>query len=155
MNGALSHTGPRLRDDRLDILLVEDDKFDCFVTQHYLRKGRLNFKLKIVHNGREALSYLFKNNEHQNARRPHLILIDVGLPDMDGRDVLAAIQNEPGLAKIPTIVLTGRKLEDDPVSHFHLFEHAYQNKWQSMDEFVSLVKAIVDFRSACQHSEQT
>jgi len=141
-----------MRNDRIEILLVEDDAFDSFVTQHYLRKGRLNYRLKVVHTGTEALDLLHSRGHYKNSRLPDLILVDVGLPDMDGREILEDLKEDGRLGKIPAIVLTGQRLEENPIQKFNLYEHTYLNKWVNMGEFLSLVKAVADFRTCVDMS---
>lgn len=132
----------------MNILLVEDDKFDAFVTRHYLKKGHLHYRLTVVHNGAEAFKYLEGQGRFKHSPQPDLILLDIGLPDMDGRDVLKRLHEDERYKDIPALILTGQSLEGDPVRENHLFEHAYMNKWVNMEEFLSFVKAVDDAHPA-------
>src|SRR5882672_9608706 len=103
------------KDELIDILLVEDDKFDSLVTQHYLRQGRLNYRLHVVRKGSEAFDFLNQHGRYKHAPPPHLVIVDIGLPDMDGRQILEALNQDPRLDRISTVVLTGQALDGNPI----------------------------------------
>lgn len=96
--------------NKIDILLVEDDEFDAKLTQRFLKKEEINYNLSIVRDGEAAWAFLQKKEPHQNVKTPDVIILDMGLPKMNGQDVLDRLKADSKLHKIPVIVLTGQEL---------------------------------------------
>ena len=133
---------------KLTILLVEDEPMDVLVTKRYLYKSHIDNDLHIVTSGKEAIEFLLQKGEHQYSPKPDVIILDMGLPDLSGPEVMKKIRKNPSLRHIPIVILTGQPKEGDPIKKYHLFENSYVNKWMSMDEFLSLIKAVDDVRSS-------
>jgi CheY-like chemotaxis protein len=129
----------------VEILLVEDDPGDVVITREALALSRIDNNLHHVSDGDEALAFLRRQGSHADAARPDLILLDLNLPRVDGREVLAAIKGSADLRRIPVVVLTTSSAEEDVTSSYDLHANAYVTKPVDFDEFVSAVRQIDDF----------
>jgi two-component system, chemotaxis family, response regulator Rcp1 len=129
----------------LEVLLVEDSPGDVRLTQEALRDAERTIHLHVACDGVEALAFLRRQGAHVNAPRPDLILLDLNLPRMDGREVLVHIKEDENLKSIPTIILTTSQAEADIVKSYQLQANCYLNKPVQLDAFESLVKSINDF----------
>src|SRR5438093_1803081 len=97
----------------IQVLLVEDNPGDVRLTKEALKEGKMLNRVTVVRDGMEALSFLRQQGKYANAGQPDLILLDLNLPKKDGRQVLAEIKTDPGLKRIPMIVLTTSSTEKD------------------------------------------
>ena len=129
----------------IEILLVEDNPGDIRLTQEVLKEGRIANVLNVVMDGVEALKYLRREGDYAKVRDTDLILLDLNLPKMDGREVLAVIKADPVLARIPVVVLTTSGAEADILSAYSLHANCYITKPVSLDRFVEVVRSIEDF----------
>lgn len=129
----------------IDILLVEDNPGDVRLTKEALKEGKIKNNLFVAHDGVEALEYLNQEGEHAHAVRPDLILLDLNMPRMDGREVLEKIKNEPDLRRIPVVILTTSKSEEDIVKSYDLHANCYITKPVDLDQFINVVKTVEDF----------
>jgi len=131
---------------QLDILLVEDNPGDMRLTVEALKEGKVLCKLHWVKDGVEALDFLHRRAEHANAVRPDLILLDLNLPRMDGREVLAHIKVDPQLRRIPVVILTTSKAEEDIVRTYDLYANCYVTKYPvDFDNFIEVIRSIDRF----------
>jgi chemotaxis family two-component system response regulator Rcp1 len=128
-----------------EVLLVEDSSGDVRLTQEAFRDANRSIHLHVVSDGVEAMAFLRREEPHTDALRPDLILLDLNLPKMDGREVLALIKQDEGLKTIPTIILTTSEAEADIVKCYQLQANCYLAKPVRFDEFVNLVRIINDF----------
>ena len=129
----------------IEVLLVEDSPGDVRLTQEAFREANIAIHLHIASDGVEALTFLKKQGGHAHAPRPDLILLDLNLPRMDGREVLAHIKEDENLKTIPTVILTTSEAEADIVKSYELQANCYLSKPVQLDAFESLVKSINDF----------
>lgn len=129
----------------IQVLLVEDSPGDVRLTQEALRDANLAVKLHVAADGVEAMAFLRREGEHADAPRPDLILLDLNLPRMDGREVLGHIKADASLKTIPTIILTTSEAEADIVKSYQLQANSYLSKPVQLDKFENLVKSINDF----------
>jgi two-component system, chemotaxis family, response regulator Rcp1 len=129
----------------IEILLVEDNPGDIRLTQEVLNEGKVHNSLSIVENGVQAISFLRKENEYQDAPTPDLILLDLNLPKKDGREVLLDIKNDPELKKIPVVVLTTSQSEEDILKVYDLNANCYISKPVDLGQFIDVVKSIENF----------
>jgi CheY-like chemotaxis protein len=129
----------------IEILLVEDNPGDVRLTQEVLKEGRIHNTLHVAGDGVEALDYLYQRGDHVGSRLPDLILLDLNLPKMGGREVLGEIKNAPELRKIPVVVLTTSAAEADILSAYDLHANCYITKPVDLDQFVTVVRSIEDF----------
>jgi chemotaxis family two-component system response regulator Rcp1 len=129
----------------IDVLLVEDSPGDVRLTQEAFHDANPAIHLHVASDGVEAMAFLRREGIHVDAPRPDLILLDLNLPKMDGREVLAHIKEDDSLKLIPTVILTTSDAEADIVKSYQLQANCYLTKPVQLDEFESLVKSINDF----------
>jgi two-component system, chemotaxis family, response regulator Rcp1 len=127
------------------VLLVEDSPGDVRLTQEVLREANESIQLHVASDGVEALAFLRHQGTHLDAPRPDLILLDLNLPRMDGRDVLAHIKADDGLKTIRIIILTTSEADADIARSYQLRANCYVSKPVQLGAFESLVKSINDF----------
>jgi two-component system, chemotaxis family, response regulator Rcp1 len=129
----------------LEVLLVEDSPGDVRLTQEAFRDANRAIHLHVASDGVEAIAFLRKQGRHAAAPRPHLILLDLNLPKMGGREVLSHIKVDEDLKAIPTVILTTSEAEADIISSYQLQANCYLTKPVQLDEFENIVKSINDF----------
>jgi chemotaxis family two-component system response regulator Rcp1 len=129
----------------IEVLLVEDSPGDVRLTREAFRDANSSVRLHVANDGVEAMAFLKQEGEHIEAPRPDFILLDLNLPKMDGREVLALIKENDSLKTIPTVILTTSDAEADIVRSYQLQANAYLTKPVQLDAFESLVKSISDF----------
>jgi CheY-like chemotaxis protein len=129
----------------VEILLVEDDPGDVLMTKEALADAKMANELHVVSNGEEALEFLFQQGQYAEAPRPGLILLDLNLPRVDGREVLAKIKDDELLRRIPVVVLTTSEAEEDILRSYDLHANAYVTKPVDFDAFVKVVRQVDDF----------
>ncbi len=131
--------------DRIEILMVEDNPGDVRLTQEALREFKVWSNLSVVEDGVAALDFLRRQPPHTDAPRPHLILLDLNLPRMDGREVLARIKADDALKSIPVVVLTTSQAEEDIARAYNLNANCYISKPVDFEQFIRIVKMIEEF----------
>ena len=129
----------------LDVLLVEDSPGDVRLTQEAFRDANRSIHLHVVCDGVEAMAFLRQEGAHAHVPRPDLILLDLNLPKLDGREVLALIKQDDSLKMIPTVILTTSEAEADIVKSYQLQANCYLTKPVQLDAFENLVTSINDF----------
>jgi CheY-like chemotaxis protein len=129
----------------IDVLLVEDDPGDVLMTREAFEDHKVRNNLFVVTNGVEAMAFLRKEGEYAEVPTPDLILLDLNLPKMDGREVLAAIKEDDELHSIPVVILTTSEAEEDVVRSYSLHANAYVTKPVDFEQFVHVVQQIDDF----------
>ncbi|GEL99710.1 response regulator [Cellulomonas terrae] len=129
----------------IDVLLVEDDPGDVLMTREAFEDNKLRNRLSVVSDGVSALEFLRKEGEHVDAPTPDLVLLDLNLPRMDGREVLQALKADANLRSIPVVVLTTSESEEDVVRSYSLHANAYVTKPVDFDRFIEVVRQIDEF----------
>ena len=129
----------------IEVLLVEDDPGDVLMTQEAFQDYKIANNLNVVNNGEDAIAYLRHEGDFAGATTPDLVLLDLNLPRRDGREVLREVKNDPGLRRIPVVVLTTSDAEEDVLASYDLHANAYVRKPVDFDKFVAEVRAIDDF----------
>ena len=129
----------------IDVLLVEDDPGDVLMTREAFEDNKLRNRLSVVSDGVSALEFLRKEGEHVDAPTPDLVLLDLNLPRMDGREVLQALKADANLRSIPVVVLTTSEAEEDVVRSYSLHANAYVTKPVDFDRFIDVIRQIDDF----------
>jgi CheY-like chemotaxis protein len=129
----------------LEVLLVEDSPGDVRLTKEAFREANRSINLHVACDGVEAMAFLRRQGQHVNAPRPDLILLDLNLPKMDGREVLAHIKEDQDLKTIPTVILTTSEAEADIVTSYQLQANCYLTKPVQLDDFEAIVRSISDF----------
>jgi CheY-like chemotaxis protein len=129
----------------VDILLVEDSPADVRLTREALKEARVMNQLHVVKDGVAALAFLRHRDEYTDSPRPDLILLDLNLPKKDGREVLAEIKQDEDLKRIPVVVLTTSKAEEDIVNTYNLHANAYITKPVDLTKFFDVIRALEGF----------
>ena len=129
----------------IEILLVEDNLGDARLTQEALREAKVRNRLSHVRDGVEALAFLRREGACAEAPRPDLILLDLNLPRKDGREVLAEIKQDDALRRIPVVVLTVSKADEDILRAYNLNANCYITKPVDLDQFIKVVRSIENF----------
>jgi CheY-like chemotaxis protein len=127
------------------ILLVEDDPGDVLMTREAFEHHRICNPLHVVTDGAAALRFLRREGEHTGAIRPGLILLDLNLPLVNGREVLAVIKSDEQLRRIPVVVLTTSQAEEDIVRSYDLHANAYITKPVDFTRFMEVIRQIDHF----------
>ncbi len=129
----------------VEILLVEDSPGDVRLTREAFKEGKLANRLHVVADGEEALAFLHRQGAYRDAVRPDLILLDLNLPKKDGREVLALIKADDALRRIPVVILTTSRAEQDILKAYDLHANCYITKPVDLDQFLLVVKAVEEF----------
>ena len=130
------------RNGPIEILLVEDNPGDVRLTKEALREGKVYSNLHTVKDGVEAMEFLRKKGKYKDVPRPDIILLDLNLPKKDGREVLQEIKSDDNLKRIPVVVLTTSKAEEDVLRTYNLHANCYVTKPVDLEKFMVVVKSI-------------
>lgn len=129
----------------IEILLVEDNPGDACLAREALEESKISNQLHIVEDGEEALAFLRQQGRFSTAPRPDLILLDLNLPKIDGRQVLAEIKSDDDLKRIPVVILTTSRSEEDVLKSYNLHANCYVTKPIDLNQFLRVVRSIEDF----------
>jgi chemotaxis family two-component system response regulator Rcp1 len=129
----------------VDVLLVEDSPGDVRLTREAFREANPAVRLHVASDGVEAMAFLRREGANVDAPRPDFILLDLNLPRMDGREVLALIKEDHTLRTIPTVILTTSEADADILQSYELNANAYLRKPVTLEAFEALVRSINDF----------
>ncbi len=129
----------------IEILLVEDNEGDARLTREAFKDGKLQNALHHVRDGVEALAFLRREGAYRSVPRPDLILLDLNLPRLDGREVLAEIKGDADLKHIPVVVLTTSNDERDILRSYNLHANCFITKPVRLDDFIQVVQSIEGF----------
>jgi chemotaxis family two-component system response regulator Rcp1 len=133
------------RNGPIEILLVEDNPGDVRLTKEALKEGKVFSNLHTVKDGVEAMEFLRRQGKYASVPRPDIILLDLNLPKKDGREVLQEIKSDDALKRIPVVVLTTSKAEEDVVRTYNLHANCYVTKPVDLEKFMVVVKTIDSF----------
>ncbi len=128
-----------------EVLLVEDSPGDVRLTREAFRDYDKSVNLHVAVDGVDAMAFLKRQGVHADAPRPDFILLDLNLPKMDGREVLARIKSDDSLKSIPTVILSTSDAETDIANSYKLQANCYLSKPVQLDEFENLVKSVTEF----------
>lgn len=131
----------------IEILLVEDNPADVELTIQALKEGRIynHTSISVVEDGVEAMAFLRKEGKYSDSPRPDLILLDLNMPRMDGREVLMEIKQDPDLKIIPIAILTTSKAEEDILKSYDLQANCYITKPVDLEQFIETIKLFKQF----------
>ena len=129
----------------IDILLVEDNPGDADLAREALEDGKVHNTVYVVSDGEEAMAFLRRQGKYADAPRPDLVLLDLNLPRKNGKEVLADIKSDEDLKRIPVVVLTVSKDEEDILRTYDLHANCFITKPIDLNQFIKVVKAIEDF----------
>jgi len=133
------------RNGPIEILLVEDNPGDVRLTKEALKEGKVYSNLHTVKDGVEAMDFLRREGKYSSVPRPDIILLDLNLPKKDGREVLQEIKTDDELKRIPVVVLTTSKAEEDVLRTYDLHANCYVTKPVDLEKFMVVVKTIDSF----------
>jgi len=129
----------------IEILLVEDSPDDACLTMEALKEGRVRNNITLIEDGESALAFLRQEGIYESAPRPDLILLDLNLPRLNGREVLAEIKRDPSLRRIPVVIMTSSDDEQDILAAYNHYVNCYVTKPVDLDQFIRVVKSIEHF----------
>jgi len=129
----------------VEVLLVEDNLGDAVLTREALQDAKLSVKLHHVMDGQEALDYLRKEKKYKSAETPDIILLDLNMPGVDGREFLKIVKKDPKYSMIPVVVLTTSKADEDILSSYSLQAACFVTKPVDFSQFQSIVEKLSDF----------
>lgn len=129
----------------INILMVEDSPSDALLTREALRGAKVANELTVIEDGEAALAYLRKEGKYGEASTPDLILLDLNLPRLDGREVLQAMRQDPELKRIPVVVLTTSDADKDVLDSYDLGANCYVTKPVDFRKFEEVVQSINSF----------
>lgn len=129
----------------IEILLVEDNPGDARLCQEALKESKILNNLAIVDDGQKAIEFVLKKGEYVDAKTPDLILLDLNLPKLNGKDVLKVIKNNEYTKRIPVVILTSSKAEEDILKTYNLHANSYVTKPLDFEQFIKVIKTIGDF----------
>ena len=127
------------------ILVVDDDPGDVLMIEEALEDSDVEKVIDVVSDGQEAMEFLRREGRHTDARRPDVILLDLNMPRMDGRQVLGEVKQDEYLRTIPIVVLTTSNADTDIVGSYTLQANAYVTKPIDLDDFNDVVRRIDEF----------
>lgn len=128
-----------------EVLLVEDNEDDIFLTKEAFKENKLPNKLNVVKTGIEALKYLQKEGPYSNVARPNVVLLDLNLPELSGFEVLKEIKNSENLKDIPVVILSTSSLERDIEKCYKLCANCYIKKSVNLDDFFEAINVFGKF----------
>lgn len=129
----------------IDILLVEDNPGDADLAKEALESSKVRNRLYTVDDGVKAMEFLRKEGVYEGVPKPDLILLDLNLPRMDGRQVLAEVKKDQALRMIPIVILTTSSAEEDILRSYNLHANCYITKPIDLEQFMKVVRTIEDF----------
>lgn len=129
----------------IEILLVEDNEGDVILTLEALKEAKVDNLVQVVRNGEEAISFLKKQPPYHDAETPDIILLDINLPKMDGKEVLTAIKNDHHLKTIPVVILTTSEADKDISYAYHHHANCYITKPVDFNKFMEVIQSIKNF----------
>ncbi len=138
-------SGARVNPEVADILVVEDNPADALLLREAFKEVKFPHQLHIVMNGQDALVFLRREQDHVDAPRPDLILLDLNLPGKNGHDVLQEMKGDDSLRRIPVVVFTSSPSEEDILHCYNQCANAYMNKVYEFDRLVELVHATCNY----------
>jgi len=129
----------------IEILLVDDNPADIRLTQEAGRETKVFSNMHVVTNGLDAMAFLHHEGRFGDVPRPDLILLDLNMPGMDGREVLRRVKSDANLRRIPVVIVTSSKAEEDILRAYDLQASCYVTKPVDLDQFIKVVKNIENF----------
>lgn len=129
----------------LEILLVEDNEGDIRLTIEAFKEAKIRNSIRVVRDGEEALAYLRKQGVYENVPAPDIILLDINLPKIDGKEVLSIMKNDPMLKTIPVIMLTTSSADSDVQDAYANHANCYVIKPVDLNKFMEVIRSIEEY----------
>ena len=130
---------------KIHILLVEDNEGDVILTLEAMKEAKVKNKISVTRDGEEAMAFLNKEGGFSKAETPDLILLDINLPKLDGKEVLAKIKADRQLKKIPVVILTTSSSEKDVDDAYNNYANCFITKPVDLHKFMAVIRSIEDF----------
>ena len=127
------------------ILLVEDNPGDVRLIQEAMKESKILYSIYVGKDGQEALDFLYKNGDYKDSPKPDLVLLDLNLPKVSGQEVLEKIKNDSTLSKIPVIILTTSKADEDVLKSYELHANCFITKPADFEQFIHVINTIQNF----------
>lgn len=137
--------------NQIHILLVEDNEGDVILTLEALKNGKVSNNVSIARDGEQAIRFLNKEGEFAGVERPDLVLLDINLPRIDGKEVLIYIKTHPDLKAIPVVMLTTSTSEKDILEAYKNYANCYISKPVDLEKFFNVVQQIENFWISIVH----
>jgi len=128
-----------------EILLVDDNKADVMLTREGFERTKLDVNLHHVENGERCLAFLRKEGQYSDVPAPDLILLDLNMPVMDGREVLTELVKDDNLSHLPVVILTTSRNEQDVLNMYKLRCSSYATKPIDLDDFLGIIQGISEY----------
>lgn len=135
----------RLEGRPVRILLVEDNPGDVRLTKEALKEAKVRNEISVAADGEEALAFLKKEGKYAGVKHPDVIFLDLNLPRKSGLEVLKEIKNDEALKRIPVVVVTSSKAEQDIVKSYNLHANCFVTKPVDLNQFLDVIRSIEDF----------
>lgn len=136
---------PKRQIKPVNILIVEDNEADIRLIEEAFKEGKLYVDLNVAEDGVEAMAYLRKESNYENINSPDIILLDLNMPRKNGYEVLEEIKSDNDLRRIPVIIMTISKAEEDILKSYNLHANAYIVKPVDLSQFTETIKSLEDF----------
>lgn len=133
------------RSEKVKVLLVEDSIADSTLILEVFKDEHIDAQVSVVRDGIEAMQFLTKEGQYADMESPDIVILDLNLPRMNGREVLAQIKNNPKLATIPIVILTTSTAQEDILATYELRANCFVTKPVDLDQFVAIVRSIDKF----------
>lgn len=130
---------------QIKLLLVEDNEGDIVLTVEALKRSEFTQDIQVVKDGQEALDYLHKEGRYENAEKPDLIFLDINLPKINGKEVLAQIKMNEDLKTIPVVMLTTSNSYDDVLESYRNHANSYITKPAGFNNFLEVIQNVKAF----------
>lgn len=130
---------------QIEILLAEDNEGDIFLTRKAFEKAKIVNNLHIAKDGEVAMEMLRKSGNYSATPRPDLVLLDINMPKIDGKQVLQEMKNDEDLRRIPVVILTSSSAEQDVLKSYNLHANSYIIKPLDLNKFYDVVSVIENF----------
>ncbi len=144
-NGGIAVISDQKSVKYMEILLVEDNPGDVALTKRALKSGKVPYNLHVANDGADALAFLRKEGEYEQAPRPDLILLDLNMPRVSGQEVLEKVKSNEKLASIPVVVLTTSKDEEDIEETYKLHANSFITKPVDWQEFMNMARLVEEY----------
>ncbi|MDA1192127.1 MAG: response regulator [Candidatus Poribacteria bacterium] len=128
----------------LNVLLVEDNPSDVYIISEALKEVMTPTALNVARDGVEAMQVVRREEGHQDDPRPDLIFLDLNMPRKNGYEVLKELKEDDKLRRIPVIILTSSREQEDVVAAYHLYANGYLEKKVDLDEYIGMLEAVID-----------
>ena len=129
----------------IDLLLIEDNPGDVELTRESLNTGKIQNNLQVIMDGEEAMDYLFQRGRHRKAQLPDIILLDLNLPRISGREILKSLKKDKHRRRIPVIILSSSEAASDVQESYQLHANCFLTKPVKLENFMDMIRTVESF----------